>query len=128
MIRKVLPLLTLLLISSACFGQKSELLGSKDFKKIIEETKDIQLIDVRTKDEFVEGHIKNSVMIDFYRKDFKEVMNKLDKDKPIAVYCTIAGRSGVAARMLVQLGFKEIYDLKGGIIDWQKDGYKLTKD
>ncbi len=126
--KKLLPILTLCFLTFACYGQKSLVQDAKTFKKTIEETKDIQLVDVRTKKEFDQGRIPNAVMVDFYQKDFREQMNKLDKNKPIAVYCTIGGRSGTTGKMLVQMGFKNVYDLDGGIIGWQKAGYKLVKD
>ena len=43
---------------------------------------------------------------------------QLDKEKPIAVYCKSGGRSGGASKLLLELGFKEIYDLEGGILNW----------
>lgn len=86
------------------------------------------MIDVRTAQEFKEGHIKGAVNIDYYKSDFKQLMAKLDKSKPIAVYCTVGGRSGAGAKIVQQLGFKEVYDLEGGIVLWQRNGYKLVKE
>lgn len=86
------------------------------------------MIDVRTAQEFNEGHIKGAVNIDYYNSDFKQQLAKLDKSKPIAVYCAVGGRSGAGAQMAQQLGFKEVYDLEGGVVLWQRKGYKLVKE
>ena len=88
-------------------------------KKIIE--KNIQLVDVRTPDEWHEGVIENALLINFFDDDFKAELNKLDKTKPIAVYCKSGGRSGKTAKLLLEIGFKEIYDLKGGYLNWTKN-------
>ena len=87
-------------------------------KKISEE--DVQLVDVRTPEEWGNGVITNAALINYFDKDFKDQLSKLDKDKPIAVYCKSGGRSGKTAKILSELGFKEIYDLKGGYLNWNK--------
>jgi len=78
----------------------------------------IQLVDVRTPEEYENGHIKNAININYYNSDFSSKINKLDKNKPIYVYCKSGYRSGKSAIILKNLGFKTIYDLKGGILNW----------
>ena len=56
----------------------------------------------------------------------KEIL-KLDKDKPIAVYCAVGGRSSSTAQFLRQQGFKKVYDLKGGMFAWSRKGFKIIK-
>ena len=101
-------------------------LVTTDFKTNIE-NKSVQLIDVRTPKEFKEGHIKNAGNIDFYESDFLAQMNKLDKNKPLYIYCRSGGRSGKAAKQLKEQGFTEVYDLQGGILDWKKNNFELVK-
>jgi len=101
-------------------------LVSADFKTNIEK-KSVQLIDVRTSKEFNEGHIKNAENIDFYDANFYTDIDKLNKDEPLYLYCRSGGRSGKAAAKLKELGFKEVYDLHGGIIDWGKNNLELVK-
>ena len=67
-------------------------------KKISEDT--VQLIDVRTPDEWREGVIEKALLINYFDDDFKEQLNKLDKTKPIALYCKSGGRSGKTAKLL----------------------------
>ncbi len=86
----------------------------------------IQIVDVRTPEEYKTGHIGNSKNINFYDADFKAQMAKLDKSKPLAVYCAAGGRSAKAAAILSDLGFKTIYDLQGGMGAWRSKGKKVT--
>ncbi|TAF08441.1 MAG: rhodanese-like domain-containing protein [Flavobacteriia bacterium] len=85
-------------------------------KKITEPN--IQLIDVRTPEEFNEGHIANAVNINFLADDFEANVANLDKEKPVMVYCKSGGRSAKASARLKELGFKNITDLEGGISNW----------
>jgi len=86
----------------------------------------IQLVDVRTPEEYENGHIKNAININYYGKDFSDRINKLNKDKPIYVYCKSGARSGKSAIILKNLGFKTIYDLKGGILNWDDKNLPLN--
>ncbi len=82
---------------------------------------DYYLIDVRTPEEYAEGHLANAKNIDFYEDGFKDEMATLDADKTMFIYCRSGGRSGKTANMLEGLGFKEVYDLAGGVIGWEKN-------
>ena len=79
---------------------------------------DIQLIDVRTIEEYKGGHIGNAKNTDFYSSDFKSQLSKLVKNKPVLVYCHSGGRSGKTALILKELGFKEVYDFQSGFSKW----------
>lgn len=81
--------------------------------------KDVQLIDVRTAEEFEADHIGNAVNFNIIdRKNFVDQIKNLDKAKPVYVYCKIGGRSNRAAKLLKEKGFLEIYDYSGGYNDW----------
>ena len=90
---------------------------AKEFKSLVEKGDGI-VLDVRTPQETAQGVIPNAVTIDFYSPDFKEQVANLDKSKPVYVYCKSGGRSSNAAQILKDLGFKEIYNLNGGITAW----------
>ena len=92
-------------------------LNSQEFKAKTE-NKTVQLIDVRTPKEFNAGHIKNAKNIDFYSGKFNVEFNKLDKEQPVYVYCRSGSRSRQTANKLEAMGFTEIYDLKGGILNY----------
>lgn len=80
------------------------------------------LVDVRTHDEYSSGYIENSLNIDYLSDDFSENVEKLDKNIPIVLYCRSGKRSSLSANKLSKLGFKEIYNLQGGILDWIEIG------
>ncbi|MDC8004432.1 rhodanese-like domain-containing protein [Aureisphaera galaxeae] len=82
----------------------------------------LQLVDVRTKDEFDVSHLKNAQNICVTSPDFKEKVASLDKEKPVYVYCKKGGRSAKAASILKDMGFTKVYDLQGGITSWQEEG------
>ena len=72
------------------------------------------LLDVRTPEEFEEGHLDQAVNINWFDTDFAKQTQSLDKEKPIYVYCKLGGRSAKAAKVLDSLGFKNVVDLTGG--------------
>lgn len=80
------------------------------------------LVDVRTQDEYNSGYIENSLNIDYLSNDFSENIEKLDKNIPIILYCRSGKRSSMSANKLSKLGFKEIYNLDGGILKWIEIG------
>lgn len=87
----------------------------------------VQLVDVRTPQEFANGHLENAKNVNFNDPEFKQKIALLDKSKPIAVYCGVGGRSGKASKMLVELGFKDISDLAGGMTAWAAARKKVVK-
>jgi rhodanese-related sulfurtransferase len=96
------------------------------FKKLVE-TGNGTVLDVRTIGEVAQGHLPNAFVADIYQRDFVEKINQLPKDKDIYVYCTVGARSSQAAQILISNGFKNVYNLNGGIIAWAKSGYTIEK-
>ncbi len=81
--------------------------------------KDVQLIDIRTPEEYANGYIDDAVNIPIANKSqFITDFSKLDKEKPVYIYCYSGVRSHRAGNLLKELGFKEIYDFKGGWKVW----------
>jgi rhodanese-related sulfurtransferase len=119
--------IVLLVTACAQGNSQSQVLGIEDYQKKLTALADKQVIDVRTQDEYNNGHLTDAVLIDFYKKDFKSNLSKLDKNKPVFVYCAAGGRSGSASEVLEELGFKQIYDLKGGMNAWTRAGKPVTK-
>jgi phage shock protein E len=89
---------------------------------------DLVILDVRTPEEFSEGHIDGAVMLDFYRDDFADELAKLDPDVPYVLYCRSGNRSGQALAMMDALGFTEVDDVEGGVINWQTSGLPLVTE
>ena len=86
-----------------------------------------QLIDVRTPREFNAGHIEGALNMDISNSGFKTMLAEMDKEKPVYLYCRSGRRSASAAKMLNKMGFSEVYDLKGGILNWQRSQLQLVK-
>ena len=85
------------------------------------------IIDIRTPQEFSEGHIEGAVNINFYDGNFMEQIAKYDKNQPIFIYCRSGNRTTSASKKVADYGFKEIYDLEGGILYWMKNNNETVK-
>lgn len=78
------------------------------------------ILDVRTQEEFDEGHIEGAVVLDFYREDFAEELAQFDPDVPYVLYCRSGNRSSQARSIMADLGFQSVEDVEGGILGWQQ--------
>jgi len=95
-------------------NDRIKVLDAATFKDSTQQQK-VQLVDVRTAKEYTAGNLAGSLNIDYYKQDeFKASFKKLDKTKPVYIYCRSGGRSHKAALLLEEMGFTKIYDLKGG--------------
>jgi len=97
-----------------------KLVTVEEFKEL-DALRDVQLLDIRTPEEYKSGYIEGYRNMDYLSDTFKEEMETLDKSKPIVIYCRSGGRSGRCATLMLEIGFKEIYDLEGGIIQWKAE-------
>ncbi|MGB6128649.1 MAG: metal-sensing transcriptional repressor [Psychrilyobacter sp.] len=95
----------------------------QETKELIKKEEDLIIIDVRTEKEFLyEGRLENAVLIDFEKpRIFKREIKKLDKEKIYLIYCAVGNISKEACIEMTDLGFKNIYDMKGGLKSWQQD-------
>lgn len=88
----------------------------------------VQLLDVRSSEEYEQSHLRGALNIDVQEPDFQaEVSNKLEKNKPVYVYCRSGRRSLFAGEMLAKDGYT-VVDLDGGILGWEKAGLPVVKD
>lgn len=90
----------------------------EEAKDLIDKFKDLKIIDVRTKEEFDMGHIKNSINIDFYDYGFNSLLQKLDKGEQYLLYCRTGGRSATALSLMINMGFQNVFNMEGGIMEW----------
>ena len=102
-------------------------ISANEFEKMNNEGKFL-LVDVRTPKEFAEDHLKGAVNVNFKKRTFPDYINAIPKDKPVGVYCHSANRSGKAALIMKALGFKQIYDLDGGIKAWNAANKPVVKE
>lgn len=115
----------------SCNGQitkKHESVSPESFLEKINKTQNAQILDVRTPEEYASGHIDNAKNINWLNNNFVVNAEKLDKSKPIFVYCKSGGRSSKAAAKLAELGFTNIYELQGGILKWNAAGFIKADD
>ena len=124
----LLSLFLVISFNSAC--QKKEngsTLISADSLKVMLNNEHGILLDVRTPEEFAEGHLPGAINIDFKNKGFSAALDTLDKTKQYEVYCRSGHRSGESTEMMSKKGFKKVYDLEGGILKWQEKGFETVK-
>jgi rhodanese-related sulfurtransferase len=86
----------------------------------------VQIVDLQPEVEYNKSHLVNAANI-IYDKDFRKKLDKLDKTKPIAIYCTTGTVSPEAAKILQKAGFKNIYILDGGIKKWMAEKRQISK-
>ena len=125
-------LLCLALLATACGGDTSEpgelrLVSVQEGAEIqAEPPSDLVILDVRTPEEFAEGHLEGAVMIDFYDLDFADQLAELDPDVPYLLYCRSGNRSGQTLALMEELGFTDVADVDGGINQWQAAGLPVV--
>lgn len=126
--KRLMGIITMLCSLFGCSAQTEgfKSLTVKEYAKTIEDTAIVRL-DVRTAEEFAEGHIAKTLNIDVLKNDFEsKAVAMLPKNHIIAVNCRSGKRSKNAARILVKNGFKVI-ELDGGYNDWVKNRMPVTK-
>ena len=107
--------------------QTIEVVAPKAMYEILLKDPSAQLVDVRTKDEFAVSHLKDAQNICVTDNDFKQKVAYLDRSKPVYVYCKKGGRSAQASKILKQMGFTKIFDLQGGITNWEQQQLSTQK-
>jgi len=112
---------------SSC-GQQMQTINSDEFETKLIATKGEQLIDVRTPQEFEKYRIKSAKNIDFRSPNFRNEIEKLDKNKPVLIYCLSGARSRSALAVFQDAGFKTVYNLDGGINAWSRAGKPIDQD
>ena len=138
-IRRFAIIFALLLITTLVYGftsqtgssnQTLEDIGVQEAFELIQSNQgnpDFVIVDIRTPEEFNEGHIENAVNIDFYSETFRKELDKFDKSKTYFIYCRSGNRSGKAMPVMKELGFQEVYNLSAGIKDWIAKGFPVVQ-
>jgi rhodanese-related sulfurtransferase len=89
---------------------------------------DLVVLDVRTAEEFADGHLEGAVVVDFYAPDFADQLAGLDPDVPYLLYCRSGNRSGQAAGLMADLGFVDVANVDGGILAWADAGLEIVTE
>ncbi len=116
--------LVLLLFSFSCKKSTSSEITIIDKDFLLDEVvgKNVQLVDVRTQEEYESGHIEGAINFNVINNEtFLEQIDSLNKDEPVYLYCKMGGRSNRAAQLLKDQGFTRIYDYSAGYNDWVID-------
>jgi rhodanese-related sulfurtransferase len=116
-------------VLTGCLTVDERILEPQAALELIEESKgrpDFMILDVRTPGEFRRGIIEGAILMDYYAPDFSERFAALDRDATIFVYCHSGGRSSDVLRLADKLGFKRVFDLRGGIVAWARQGLPLV--
>ena len=129
----ILALLVIAIITSmsigCSIGQVIEDITAQEGFALIQENEgnpDFVIIDVRTPEEFVDGHLEDAINLNINSENFLDELKKLDKDKTYLIYCRSGSRSAQAVAVMEELGYKEVYDM-GGIMDWTAEGFPIVK-
>lgn len=113
-------LFSLLAFSFSCTAQTQTSLTADEFEKNINSKNSVQVLDVRTPQEYFSGHIKNALQADWKdQQEFNRRIAFVDKSKPVYVYCLAGGRSAAAAEKMRGMGYQNVYELNGGINAWK---------
>jgi len=119
------------LMTSCSSGQQQSSEGSvaenvdvETFEKLVGKA---QIVDVRTPPEWKQGVIEGAVLNDIYSDDFEQKLEQLDKNRPVGVYCKVGGRSSEAMSIMKKRGFKEVYNLNGGMDAWKRAGKPVVE-
>lgn len=98
---------------------KQQRVSKETFKSFLDSHKgEVQLVDVRTPEEYGAGTIDGAVNMDFYGADFQSQLATLDKEKPVMIFCKSGGRSGQTLEMMKGMGFTTVLELEGGYSNW----------
>lgn len=124
----LISLLIVLNSTTYTMAQTASNLDATAFANKLKQTPNAQLVDVRTSGEYAQGHINQAQNIDLRASDFEQKVAKLDKSKAIYVYCLSGGRSASAMNSLISMGFKEVYNLSGGMMRWRAANLPETTD
>lgn len=127
--KQIIPII----LMSFCFfglfscGAKVHDLGVGDFSALVEDFPSVRLVDVRTLEEYTQGHLKGAANIDWQDSLFLEnISAAYDKSAPLYIYCRSGRRSAAAGEALSKAGY-EVYNLAGGYLAWTEAGKPVTK-
>jgi len=131
-----------LIVTSGCAGSETSTETSETPAQIIEDitpqeaftliednqnNPEFVTLDVRTPEEFADGYLENAINLDLYSDTFRDELDLLDKSKTYLIYCRSGNRSGQALDIMEELDFREVYNMMGGIVQWQAEGLPTVK-
>ena len=116
-----------MLVASCMLGQNKNDIQIDEFQKKIA-TENYILVDVRTAEEYADGHLEGALNIDYFSATFSEEIGKLGLETPVLVYCRSGNRSGKSMKIMYDIGFKEVKNLIGGYKGWVSENNSVIKE
>jgi len=126
----VVLLLTLTMVTTAAAGSAVKNVTVGKAQTLMKERAgktDFVILDVRTPEEFAEGHLDGAVNLDVQARDFEKKLRVLDRKKSYLVYCRTGNRSRKATVAMEALGFRSIFHMNEGIVRWKQQSLPLTR-
>lgn len=123
--KMILPvlLISFMFVSQALASEKN--ISSRDAKALLEKSRNIYLLDVRTPQEFKQARLPGAVLIPI--GEFERRAGEVPKNRPVLVYCAVGSRSKQVAGYLAQNGSKEVYNMSDGIVGWYRNGFPTSR-
>ena len=131
--RKVagLALAVMLLVVACSSGSDTatiELVSPQEAAQVIDDDPaGLVVLDIRTPEEFNDVRLAGATNVDFYAPDFAEQLDALDKNDPYVMYCRSGNRTSDAVNTMKELGFVEVYEIDGGIVNWYDSGFPVEQ-
>lgn len=116
----------ILIVASCAPIEEGGTLSVKQAAEMIRKDSSVVLVDVRTPEEYGQGHIKGSRQINYYEANFHSQLESLPKDKTLILYCRSGRRSAEARTFLISIGYSRVFNMIGGIIAWRKQRLPLV--
>ena len=120
-------ILMLVLLYGCNSGPSEYALSPQAFADKLKSASEATLVDVRTAEEFAGSHLAGAKNYDWNGGHFDHQVMNLDKEKPVFVYCSRGGRSASAAERMRSMGFKQVFELDGGLDKWEIDGLPVAR-
>jgi rhodanese-related sulfurtransferase len=126
-----LVLVLAVLVSACSSGSDTatiELVSPEQAAQVIEDAPSgLVVLDIRTPEEFNEARLSGAINVDYYETNFADQLDTLDKNDPYVMYCRSGNRSSDAVKTMKDLGFTEVYEIDGGIVNWYESGYPVVE-
>ena len=116
-----------MLVASCMVGQNKNDIQIDAFQKKIA-TENYTLVEVRTAEEYADGHLEEALNIDYFSATFSEDISKLGLETPVLVYCRSGNRSGKSMKIMYDMGFNEVKNLIGGYKEWVSENNSVIKE
>ncbi len=128
--RKAIAILSLILCSllyTQSQAENVEITSKEAIQYLSNPLPNMKIIDTREERQYYSGHIPGAISLNLMSPDFRENLKKLDPNMPYLVYCNIGKTSGEAYRIMLKLGFTNVYHMKDGITGWNANSFPLER-